>query len=120
MIDCSGLDALAEVCRTIFSAHRAELDQLDPDEIQCFGRYSIHRYFYDLEDIMDHLGLSAQEMADFRNVMYDCIIYKATTGKMINLEIDKFCGLSSYCTNKSVYDDFYRTLAWNQATGMIE
>ena len=120
MIDCSGLDALAEVCRTIFSAHRAELDQLDPDEIQCFGRYSIHRYFYDLEDIMDHLGLSAQEMADFRNVMYDCIIYKATTGKMIYLEIDKFCGLSSYCTNKSVYDDFYRTLAWNQATGMIE
>lgn len=120
MIDCSGLDALAEVCRTIFSTHRAELDQLDPDEIQCFGRYSIHRYFYDLEDIMDHLGLSAQEMADFRNVMYDCIIYKATTGKMINLEIDKFCGLSSYCTNKSVYDDFYRTLAWNQATGMIE
>ena len=120
MIDCSGLDALAEVCRTIFSAHRAELDQLDPDEIQCFGRYNIHRYFYDLEDIMDHLGLSAQEMADFRNVMYDCIIYKATTGKMINLEIDKFCGLSSYCTNKSVYDDFYRTLAWNQATGMIE
>lgn len=120
MIDCSGLDALAEVCRTIFSAHRAELDQLDPDEIQCFGRYSIHRYFYDLEDIMDHLGLSAQEMADFRNAMYDCIIYKATTGKMINLEIDKFCGLSSYCTNKSVYDDFYRTLAWNQATGMIE
>lgn len=120
LIDCSGLENLAHVCKNIFSTHRYDLENLVPQEIQCFGRFREHMYFYDLEDIMEHLNLSAQELADFRNAMWDCIQYKAATDHFINIPIEKFCGLSSYCTNKSTYDDFYRTLAWNQATGMIQ
>ena len=69
---------------------------------------------------MEQLDLSSSEQESFSSALDGCIIYAATTGKMINLTIDRFCGLSSYCTNKQTYDDFYKTLAWNQATGMIE
>lgn len=120
LVDCSGLENLALVCRDIFSAHRAGLQNINPRDIQCFGRYLEHLYFYDLEDIMAHLDLSAQEMSDFRNAMQDCVIYKAATERFIGMPINRFCGLSSYCTNKFTYDDFYRTLDWNKATGMIQ
>ena len=127
LVDCSGMDGLAAVCKEIYETHREALDSVDPDEIQCFGRTirrKEHMYFYDLGDIVEHLGLSAEETASFNSALAKCIVYKACTPYfMINsggFKIDKFCGLSSYCTNKQTYDDFYKTLAWNQATGMIE
>lgn len=122
LVDCSGMDSLAETCKEIYKAHRTELDALVPKDIQCFGRKEEHRYFYDLKDIMNHLGLTPEEMESFESALDDCIVYAATTGRMIELPIDieKFCGLSSYCTNKDTYDDFYKTLSWNQATGMIQ
>lgn len=127
LVDCSGMDGLASVCREIFDAHRQALAETDPESIQCFGRTirrKEHMYFYDLGDIVEHLGLSAEETASFNSALAKCIVYKACTPYfMINsggFKIDKFCGLSSYCTNKQTYDDFYKTLAWNQATGMIE
>ena len=99
-----------------------ELDALVPKDIQCLGRTDEHRYFYDLKDIMNHLDLTLEERESFESALDDCIVYAATTGRMIELPIDieKFCGLSSYCTNKDTYDDFYKTLSWNQATGMIQ
>ena len=122
LVDCSMMEQLARVCKEIYSTHREELDNINPNDVQCFGRISKpeHQYFYDLADIMEQLGLSADEQESFSSALDGCIIYAATTGKMINLSIDRFCGLSSYCTNKFTYDDFYKTLAWNQATGMIE
>lgn len=120
LVDCRMMEQLAQVCKEIYSTHREELDNINPNDVQCFGRISEHRYFYDLADIMEQLDLSSSEQESFSSALDGCIIYAATTGKMINLTIDRFCGLSSYCTNKFTYDDFYKTLAWNQATCMIE
>lgn len=125
LVNCSGMDELAAVCREIFDAHRQALAETDPESIQCFGRITAHKYFYDLGDIMEHLGLSAEETASFNSALDGCIVYKASTPYFMRnstggFKIDKFCGLSSYCTKKQTYDDFYKTLAWNQATGMIE
>ncbi len=120
LVDCSRLDNLASVCKEIFTRHREELDMLNPSDIQCFGRINKHMYFYDMKDIMDHMELSSDEKEAFDTALDDCILYAATTGQMINIKIDRFCGMSSYCTNKYTYDDFYRTLAWNKATGMIQ
>ena len=120
LVDCSRMEDLASVCKEIYGSHRIELDGIDPSYVQCFGRIPEHRYFYDLKDIMNQLDLSAAEQDAFDAAMNGCIIYAATTGQMINLAIDEFCGLSSYCPNKNKYDDFYKTLAWNQATGMIQ
>ena len=131
LVDCSGMDGLASVCREIFDAHREELNLINPQNIQCFGRYNsrypdpnMHKYFYDLEDILTNLNISEQERSNFLNALNQCIIYKAATPYFMpsygGFQIRSFCGLSSYCTNKLTYDDFYKTLAWNQATGMIE
>ena len=133
LVDCSGMEHLAQVCKEIFSAHRTGLDLIDPDNVQCFGRLLdrfyypdpyMHKYFYDLEDIINHLDVSSQERADFDSALSQCIVYKAHTPYFMpnsgGFEIRSFCGLSSYCTNKFSYDNFYKALDWNLATGMIQ
>ena len=120
LVECSRMDRLAQTCKEIYGKHRDELDSINPDDVQCFGRFKIHQYFYDLEDIMNQLTLDQAEKEQFGSALDECIIYAATTGRMVNLKIDKFCGLSSYCPNRLTYDDFYRTLSWNQATNMIQ
>ena len=120
LVDCNMLYKLALVCKDIFEKHRDGLSLIDPDNVQCFGRESRHMYFYDLRDIMNQLDLTREEKDSFDSALDECIIYAATTGRMINIKIDEFCGLSSYCPNKFTYDELYKTLAWNQATEMIK
>ena len=131
LVDCRMMEQLAQVCKEIYSTHREELNLINPQNIQCFGRYlsgysdpNMHKYFYDLEDLITNLEISEQERSNFLNALNQCIIYKAATPYFMpssgGFQIRSFCGLSSYCTNKFTYDDFYKTLAWNQATGMIE
>lgn len=124
LIDCSYIEGLAGICKTIFDGHRAYLPSIRPDDIQCFGRYSEHKYFYDLEDLLLHLGATEEEKSGFREAMEDCLIYKAHTENFMlpgnGFMIESFCGLSSYVPNKGKYDEFYKNLAWNMATGMIE
>lgn len=118
MVDCSKLDPLAEVCRNVFSAHREGFKDIRPADIQCFGRYPGHKYFYDLKDIIEHLGISANELEDLEAALDECIVYKAATEKFISITIDRFCGLSSYLPNGN-YDAFYKKLKWNADTGMV-
>jgi hypothetical protein len=116
LINCKGMENLALVCNKLYST----LDRINPSTLQSFGKNSKKIYFYDLGDIINHLNLSDQELNEFESALNNCILYKAHTDNFIGMPITTFCGLSSYCTNKQTYDDFYKTLAWNQATGMIE
>jgi len=120
LINCKGMENLALVCNKLYSTHRYNLDRINPSTLQSFGKNSKKIYFYDLGDIINHLNLSDQELNEFESALNNCILYKAHTDNFIGMPITTFCGLSSYCTNKQTYDDFYKTLAWNQATGMIE
>lgn len=120
LVNSKGMENLAHVCHKLYSTHRDNLNRINPNTLQSFGKNSGNVYFYDLGDIIKQLNLSDQELKEFESALNNCILYKAHTDNFIGMPITAFCGLSSYCTNKFTYDDFYKTLAWNQATCMIE
>ena len=131
LIRTSELEALARACRPLFERYRAEISALKPSEVQGFG--GAKRYFFDLADILEKAGASAEEMAGVQDALDRCITYKNHTEKYYSdnvkdtLPIHAFCGLSMYLpspsvvgTGKAYLDEYYRTLGWNQATELVK
>lgn len=121
-IDCTRMDALAETCRNIFNAHRSALAEIDPSKVQRFYRYQKH-WFYDLESIAMEAGATEAELAELRSALNECVLYKGHTPEfMIDFPIDVFSGLSMYlpCNGGEELDKYYKTLQWNQATGLVQ
>lgn len=122
LVDCDRLDQLAEVCRSIFAAHRSELAEIDPAKVQQFYRGYKH-WFYDLESIIIEAGASDDEISSLHDALDQCVLYKAHTPEFMNeFAITTFSGLSMYlpCDGSTHLDKFYKTLQWNQATGLVE
>lgn len=120
LIDCTRLEPLAEACRLIISNHMDQLALLDGSGIQQFFQADYH-WFYDLRDIIVHSGASGMELDLLDSTLDNCIIYKAATDRFISFPINTYSGLSMYLPgNGSDYlDGFYRSLAWNRATGLV-
>lgn len=55
LVDCSGMDALAECCAGLFRKYRTGLDLISPVRVQQYYTYSYH-WFYDLESIISESG----------------------------------------------------------------
>lgn len=121
LVDCSKLDALANVCKDIFAANREGLGRLNLYSVQGYFRYNKH-WFFDLRDMLVKANVSTAELEAFDKALADCIIYAAATPKFIGFEINAYCGLSSYipARGSAKLDEFYRTLAWNKATSLVE
>ena len=122
MVDCDKLEPVAEVCREIFSAHRAGLETITPSNVQRFYRSGKH-WFYDLESIIREAGASEEEIAGLQDALAGCVLYKGhTPGFMNEFKIDIFSGFSMYlpCDGSLELDKFYKTLQWNQATGLVQ
>jgi hypothetical protein len=128
LVDCSRLEPVARTCRRLFSKYRSGLGFIDPDKVQRYYRYSYH-WFYDLESILTEAGADAAELEELRMAISGCISYKAATPSFIHgsaydggFDIDTHCGLSMYlpCHGHPELDKYYRTLAWNRATGLVE
>lgn len=127
MIDCTRMEPLANVCRRIFSDYRTAIASVEPSMVQeyyhtYFTTSARRHYFYDMDDILEQSGVSSSDMAEFRNALGDCVLYKAATPKFLNLTIRKHCGLSMYLSANGTYelDEFYRTLSWNKATEYLK
>ena len=122
LIDCSRLEPLAQTCREIFSNNRNGLASITPYRVQRYYR-SGHHWFYDLESIIMNAGASAEEMAALHEALDNCVLYKGHTPEfMCEFEIKTFSGFSMYlpCNGNKELDKYYRTLKWNQATGLVE
>lgn len=122
LIDCSRLEPLAQTCREIFSNNRNGLASITPYRVQRYYR-SGHHWFYDLESIIMNAGASAEEMASLHEALDNCVLYKGHTPEfMCEFEIKTFSGFSMYlpCNGNKELDKYYRTLKWNQATGLVE
>lgn len=122
VVDCSRMQPLADVCRDLFDSYRGALSSLDPSGVQPYFRDGKH-WFYDLEDILVKAGISQSEKASLESALGSCITYKAATPSVLNLiDIVSFSGLSMYlpCDGSANLDNFYKTLAWNRATGLVE
>ena len=121
LIDCSELQPLAVVCKELFKKYSEQIKNLEPSKVQRFFRSDKH-WFYDLESILINAGISNDELKSLHNALEKCIIYKAYTPEfMSEFDIHTFSGFSMYlpCNGSKVLDRFYRTLKWNQDTGLV-
>jgi len=122
LVDCSRLEPLAEVCAGLFKKYRSGLNQLDPTAVQRYFRGS-HHWFYDLFDIIASSYASADDLKALNRALDDCIVYKAATPEFMEMfTIDIYSGLSMYlpCNGGEMLDGYYRTLKWNEATGLVQ
>lgn len=124
MTDCRRLDDLAAVCKGIFERNREGIAALEGSaDVQKYYRYDVHKWFYDLEDIVIRSGASKEDIARLQDALEAAVRYKAHTEKfMSDIEIKTHCGLSMYLpySNHTYLNSFYKTLDWNQATGLIK
>lgn len=120
MIDCTRLDGLAESCKSLFSKYRNRISLVNAANVQGYFRSRKH-WFYDLTDILRQSGVPEEDMTDYNKAMSDCVLYNAATDTFINFDIRTHCGLSMYlpADGNSELDEFYKTLSWNKASGLV-
>lgn len=120
MIDCTRLDGLAESCKSLFSKYRNQISLVNAANVQGYFRARKH-WFYDLTDILRQSGIPEEDMAGYNKAMSDCVLYNAATDTFINFDIRTHCGLSMYlpADGNSELDEFYKTLSWNKASGLV-
>ena len=122
LIDCSGIQALASVCKDLFSKYREEIANLDYRNVQGYYR-SNKKYFFDLYDILLKAGATEPDLKSLYDVIDKCIIYKASTPRFLNeFDIETYSGLSMYLPSAGTafLDGSYKGLGWNSATRLVE
>jgi hypothetical protein len=120
LVDCSKLTELGSVCKSIYSSHRSTLDSgLSESGLQGFFRFNRH-WFFDIDDVMSRLATS-NEYSSFHKALNDVVIYKAATPSFISIKINTYSGLATYVYEPSskYLNDFYKTLSWNDVTGLV-
>ena len=134
LADCSAVRELAESCAEIFESHRETLDilyQTAPETIQRYYTYDYH-WYYDLDDIVGHLGCTDEEYEKFSHALERCVVYKASTDMFLvtsairpypGFAIEHYSGLSMYVplpdSQAGYLNSRYKTLGWNEATGLV-
>lgn len=121
LIDCSKLQYLASVCRQLFESYRDEIAVLSPRHIQQFSRNG-YLWFFDLQDILVKAGCSGSELSSLNAALDQCVLYKASTKRILNVfDVNTFCGLSMFLprSGSDYLNEFYKTLAWNEATSLV-
>ena len=121
VVDCARLEALAQACASIFAAHRAELETIDPDTVQGYFRDD-HHWYYDLQDVIVHLGVNEDEMDAFDAALEQAVLFADHTDTFLGLRLERCCGLSTYLSiqGTTALDDYYKLYQWNVATGYVE
>lgn len=122
LIDCDELEPLAEVCSVLFEKYSEKIATLPYINVQRFYRDSYH-WFYDLESILIHAGISESELEQLHNALNRCVIYKgATPSFMGSFKIETFSGFSMYLPSHGhdELDKYYRNLKWNQSTELVK
>ncbi len=126
MIDTKGLDELATTCKSLFNKYRISINGLSGTDVQNFGGDKI--YFFDMTDVIKKAGANTEELEALQAAMDNVVAYRNTTGQYYSATdgqthaISEFSGLTMYipgCGNAELRK-YYRTLGWNQATGLVE
>ena len=120
LVKTQGMSALASACKPIFQNHREQILTLDRSGVQPYFRFNKH-WFYDLDDFVGQVA-SESEYQAFSRALSGAVIFKDTTPRFLDIEIQHYSGLSSYIPRPeyTVLNNYYRTLSWNQATGLVE
>jgi hypothetical protein len=122
VVDTRKMDALAEICKTLFEKYRDKISSLSGSKVQGYFRFSRH-FFYDLKDVLVKAGITAEEQAALDDALSQCVIYKAATDYFLSIKINTACGFSMYLPSmgSSYLDNFYKTrIAWNKDTELVK
>ena len=125
VVNCTALDSLAQVCKEIFARNRNKLNNLESNSslVQKYFTMSEHQCYYDFEDIIRKSGASEEDIATFNDALKKCITYRAATDYILGtVKVSNYSGLSMYLQKSShtALKDYYRTLEWNKATGLVQ
>lgn len=122
LIDTGGLEGLADVCRELFAANAEGIAALKARDVQGFFTRKKH-WFFDLEDVLYKAGASPAGMEDLAAALKGCVLYAAATEMILSqVTVHSHCGLSMYLPSEgdAVLDGYYKSLAWNKATGLVK
>lgn len=120
VVRTAGMQALANACQTVFRNHQDQILMLDRSHVQPYFRYNKH-WFYDIDDFVQQVADDGEYQA-FNRALNQAVIYRDATDYFLDLEISHFSGLSIYIPRReyTVLNNYYKTLAWNQATGLVQ
>jgi hypothetical protein len=125
LVDCNRLDDLAKVCKELFGKYSDKISRLNHNSVQRFYRGG-HHWFFDLQSILENALIDEDESERLEAALANCIIYKGATPSFMpnysGFNIDTFSGLSMYLPSYGhpELDRYYKTLKWNQATGLVK
>ena len=125
LVDCTQLDQLAQTCKDIFNTYRDQISVLENKKmyVQQYYTSSAHKCFYDMEDIIANCNASDEDLGLLSDALNKCIPYCASTNYILGyVRVRSYCGLSMYLplsAEKSV-NEYYKTLGWNKATGLLQ
>lgn len=130
VVDLTRMDALASVCREIFTTYRSDIMKVRPSDIQPYFRFN-RNYFYDFKDILDHCQLPSDLTSRLESAVSDFVVYKAATPSFLgSFKVTAFSGVSMFLPSIKVYYssknytylfDYYKShISWNDATLLVE
>lgn len=121
LVRTAGLEALAVASKPIFQRYHEKILTIDRSRIQPYFRDEKHHWFYDFDDLVMQLA-TEEEYQSFTRTLDGAVIYRDATEIFIDLPIKHYGGLGIYIPRPeyTVLNNYYRTLAWNQASGLVE
>lgn len=116
LYECSKLEALATVCRTLNNKYRSAIANVEGFYVQDYYTKDKH-WFYDLQDIYKVAGVNGTDLAALQSALKDAVLHHQQNGSY-----PRACGMSMYLPSMGSpeLDAYYRGLAWNKATGLVE
>ena len=121
LVDCGKLDRLGAVYTEILAAHRDGLSKIDKSRVQKYF-YDNKNWYYDFRDIAVEIGADESELSRLDEALEECVVYHAETEYFFDLKLKDCCGLSMYLEDarRPQLNSYYKTLAWNEFSGLVE
>lgn len=119
LVRTDALEQLAGACKPVFQNHREQILTVDRSDIQPYFRFNKH-WFYDIDDFVGHISTDSEYRA-FISALDRAVIFKDATEAFLSIDIKNYSGLSIYIPRPeyTVLNNYYKTLQWNRATGLV-
>lgn len=119
LVRTDALEQLARACKPVFQNHREQILTVDRSDIQPYFRFDKH-WFYDIDDFVGHISTDSEYRA-FISALDQAVVFKDATEAFLSINIKNYSGLSIYIPRPeyTVLNNYYKTLQWNRATGLV-
>ena len=123
VVDCRQLEELASLCSKLFEKYSDKIAGVDPDRLGYYFSIPDRSWFYDLESLFIESGISQSDKTELEAVLDKVTPYRNSTKRILGfIDVGIYSGFSVYLPSMGddYLDGYYRTLAWNKATGLVK